>query len=79
MNRSAKEACLSKLILFGERSLRHVPWNYAEHFHTERNHQGKGNMILFPSPEDRTAERSGKVSSRECLGGLLEFYRRDAA
>ena len=37
-NRSVKEECLSKLILFGERSLRHVVWNYVEHFYTERNH-----------------------------------------
>ena len=74
-----KEECLSKLILFGERSLRHVLWNYAEHFHTERNHQGKGNVILFPVSEDRIGERSGELSTRERLGGLLKFYHREAA
>ena len=78
-NRSVKEECLSKLILFGEGSLRHVLWNYAEHFHTERNHQGKGNVILFPVSEDRIGERSGELSTRERLGGLLKFYHREAA
>jgi hypothetical protein len=36
-----KEECLSKMILFGEASLRQVLSNYVEHFHSERNHQGK--------------------------------------
>ena len=46
--RSVKEECLSKVILFGERSLRQALSNYVDHFHAERNHQGKGNVLLFP-------------------------------
>ena len=46
--RSIKEECLSKLILFGETSLRRVVSEYLEHYHQERNHQGKGNLLLFP-------------------------------
>ena len=41
---------LSKVILFGASSLRHCLENYVNHFHAERNHQGKGNVILFPAP-----------------------------
>ena len=40
--RSVKEECLSKVILFGERSLRRALNEYVEHYHAERNHQGKG-------------------------------------
>ena len=40
--RSVKEECLSKVVLFGERSLRRALSEYVEHFHAERNHQGKG-------------------------------------
>jgi putative transposase len=47
--RSVKEEALSRLILFGERSLRHVLTEYLTHYHEERPHQGKGNVILFPS------------------------------
>ena len=36
------------MILFGERSLRRALSEYVEHFHAERNHQGKGNVLLFP-------------------------------
>ena len=39
--RSIKEECLSKLILFGETSLRRVVSEYLQHYHQERNHQGK--------------------------------------
>src|SRR5437870_8532997 len=46
--RSVEEECLSKVILFGERSLRRALSEYVEHFHAERNHQGKGNILLFP-------------------------------
>jgi len=39
---------LSKVILFGERSLRRALSEYVEHFHADRNHQGNGNVLLFP-------------------------------
>lgn len=78
-HRSVKEECLSKMILFGEASLRQALSNYVSHFHGERNHQGKGNVILFPRPEDRIGESSGQIQTRERLGGLLKFYYREAA
>jgi putative transposase len=75
--RSVKEECLSKVILFGERSLRRALSQYVEHFHAERNHQGKGNVLLFPRATDRG--REGPVRCRERLGGLLRYYHREAA
>ena len=68
---------LSKVILFGERSLRRALSNYVDHFHGERNHQGKGNVLLFPRVNDR--QREGPVRCRERLGGLLRYYHREAA
>ena len=75
--RSVKEECLSKVILFGERSLRRALSDYVDHFHAERNHQGKGNVLLFPRNTDR--HREGPVRCRERLGGLLRCYDREAA
>ena len=75
--RSVREECLSKVILFGERSLRRALSNYVDHFQTERNHQGKGNILLFPRTTDR--HREGPVRCRERLGGLLRYYHREAA
>ena len=60
--RSVKEECLSKVILFGERSLRRALGEYVEHYHAERNHQGKRNLLLFP--RDRTGDREGPVQCR---------------
>ena len=55
------------MILFGERSLRRALSEYVDHFHAERNHQGKGNVLLFPLATDR--QREGPVQCRERLGG----------
>ncbi len=52
--------------------------NYVLHYHQERNHQGRGNMILLPSPGDRIGAREGEIVRRERLGGLLSFYHRRA-
>ncbi len=43
--RSVKEECLSRLILFGESSLRRALQQYIVHYHEERNHQGKDNRV----------------------------------
>ena len=74
--RSVKEECLSKLILFGEESLHRALHEFIAHFHSERNHQGKGNVLLFPSPPTTTPRQN--VRCRERLGGLLRYYARAA-
>jgi hypothetical protein len=50
--------CLSKVILFGERSLRRALSEYVEHYHAERNHQGKDNVLLFPPRYKRPPHRT---------------------
>ena len=72
-----KEECLSKVILFGERSLRRALSEYVEHYHTERNHQGRENVLLFP--RDADAHREAPVRCRQRLGGLLRYYHQAAA
>jgi transposase InsO family protein len=72
--RSVKQECLSKLILFGENSLQRALSEFIVHFHSERNHQGKGNVLLFPAPEEESHRR--RVRCRERLGGLLRYYCR---
>jgi len=77
--RSVKEECLSKLILFGEVSLRRALREYVTHHHTERNHQGKGNVLLFPTGKKAMNHVDGSVDCKERLGGLLKYYHREAA
>jgi putative transposase len=67
-----------RLILFGERSLRYVLNEDITHYSTERPHQGKGNMVLMPSPPHH-GEGQGPIRCRERLGGLLKYYSQEAA
>jgi putative transposase len=76
--RSVKEECLARLILFGEAALCRTLNEYVEHYHHERNHQGKGNVLLFPAVS-QIPECKGPMQCRERLGGLLKYYTRDAA
>jgi putative transposase len=76
--RSVKEECLARLILFGEAALHHALREYMVHYHRERNHQGKDNVLLFPAIS-YTRERAGPVGCRERLGGLLKYYECEAA
>ena len=75
--RSIKSECLDRLVLFGEKSLRHVVAEYVAHYHRERNHQGIGNTIPFP--DRHVGMRKGTVAKSERLGGLLNYYYRQAA
>jgi len=74
-----KEEALSKLILFGEASLRRVLSEYLVHFHAERNHQGKDKVLLFPTATQAKIRVDGSVACKERLGGLLKYYHRDVA
>jgi putative transposase len=76
--RSVQDETLSRMILFGEASLRHVLNAYVDHDHQERNHQGKGNVLLFPSSSPAGGD-AGLIQGRERLGGLLKYYEREAA
>jgi putative transposase len=75
--RSVKDECLDQLILFGERSLHHALKEYLTHHQHERNPQGLDNIIPFP--DQRVGCQNGTIHKSERLGGLLNFYHRQAA
>ena len=77
--KSVKDECLSKLVLFGEASLRRALRNYLAHYHGERNHQGKDNVVLFPTMATNTYTAVRSVACHERLGGLLKYYYQEAA
>jgi len=76
---SIKTECLSKLIFFGEQSLRRALKEYVDHYHIERNHQGKGNVLLFPSQAYNSNKNKGPIMRRTRLDGMLNYYYRQAA
>lgn len=77
--RSVKQDCLSKLILFGEASLKRALQQYEMHYHEERNHQGKETKLLFPRQTQPASQAQGLVQCQERLGGLPNYYYREAA
>ncbi len=75
--RSIKDECLRRMIFIGQASLRRAVTEYMEHYHRERNHQGLENRLIH-SPADAAAN-DGEVHRHARLGGMLNFYGRQAA
>jgi hypothetical protein len=71
--RNAKEECLSRLVLFGEEGLLRTLNEFVAHYHEERNHQGKGNLLLFPSAELSSLAGSDAIECKQPLGGMLKY------
>jgi len=58
-------------------SLRRAVAEYMAHYHGERNHQGLNNRLIRRT---RTVvANDGVVARRPRLGGMLNFYYREAA
>ena len=74
--RTIKESCLERMILFGEGSLRKAVHEFVVHYHCERNHQGLGNRLIEEEPY---ANSMGAIQCRQRLGGMLNYYHRQAA
>ena len=75
--RSMKGKCLSRVVPLGEGPLRLLVGEYVDHDHRERNHQGLDNQLLQRPPPP--VSLAAHVQRRQRLGGLLNFYHREAA
>jgi transposase InsO family protein len=75
--RTIKESCLDRMILFGENSLRRSVHEFLSHYHRERNHQGLDNRLIIPDITPATDQ--GPIGRRQRLGGMLNYYYRQAA
>jgi hypothetical protein len=51
--------------------------DYIAHYHTERNHQGKNNLLLFHRISK--IDHGRPVRCRGRLGGLSPYYHQEAA
>jgi putative transposase len=75
--RTIKESCLERMILLGEHALRKTIQEFTAHYHFERNHQGLGNRLI--QPDSAHVGTTGELRRRERLGGMLNYYYREAA
>jgi putative transposase len=78
--KTVRTECLEHFVIFGERHLCVLLREFLEHYTAERYHQGLGRRLVRPAPsstDDNAA--SGTLRCRSRLGGLLNFYHREAA
>jgi putative transposase len=75
--RSTKEECLDRMIPYGEASFRRALREYVAHYHTELNHKRVGKQLLEPCATLKSTD--GPINCRERLGGMLDYYDREAA
>jgi transposase InsO family protein len=76
--RTIRSECLDHFVIVGERHLRHLLREFVAHYNTERYHQGLGGELINPS-EPVSNDNSTPIRCRTRLGGLLNFYHREAA
>ena len=74
--RSIREECLNRVIPLGEAHLRELIREYMAHYHEERPHQGLGGEFIQPAKD---CAANGPLVRRARLGGLLNYYYREAA
>ncbi len=77
--RSIKYECLRHFVFFGERHLRYVISEYIEHYLHERFHQGIDSKLIRPTVANDNAAANRPIKCRSRLGGLLNYYYREAA
>jgi hypothetical protein len=65
------------MIFFSEDALRNSIREFITHYHIERNHQGLENRLIVPLEMSNIG--TAVVKKRERIGGLLNYYYRDAA
>jgi hypothetical protein len=78
--KTIRTECLDPFVIFGERHLRHLLGEFCAHDHGERFHQGLGGQLITPpaSASNDNGTR-GAIHRRSRLGGLLNYYYREAA
>jgi putative transposase len=78
--RTVREECLNKFVIFGESHLRHLLSEFERHYNCERYHQGLGGKLLIAKVSVHNDNGGGGVINvRSRLGGILNFYHREAA
>jgi putative transposase len=75
---SVRRECTDRILITGERHLRHVLDVYTAHHNAGRSHQGDRMCLLAPDDKPNTIPFHAKIDGirrRQCLGGLLNEYR----
>jgi hypothetical protein len=78
--KTMRTECLDQFVIFGERHLRYLVGTFVDHYLTGRYHQGlSGQLIRPPLLAGNDNTELGPIRCQSQLGGLLNFYYREAA
>jgi putative transposase len=78
--KTVRRECLDHFVICGERHLRHLIEEFMRHYLTERHHQGIGSQFVRPQPSPSNDNAAlDVIGCRSRLGGLLNYYCREAA
>ena len=72
----AKSECLARMVLLRDSHLQAAVRAFIDHYHEERPHHRLDNELIAPAT---AMIGTGPITCRQCLGGLLKFYDREAA
>jgi hypothetical protein len=71
---TARTELTDRMLIFGERQLRHLLDAYARHYNGQRPHRGR--QLQPPRPDHPIPDQPARrITSRAVLGGLLHEYR----
>jgi hypothetical protein len=78
--RTVRTECLDLFVIFGERHLLVLLREFVAHYHGERFHQGlRGRLVVPKVGSENDNAVTDTVQRRSRLGGLLNYYHREAA
>ena len=69
--RTIKSESVNRMLIFGEKHLRHIVSEYVDYYNHSRPHQSLDQDMIEPLPQGE-----GEIECHEHLGGLLKSYRR---
>jgi len=72
---SVRREALDYFLIFSEKQLKKILWNYISYYNQNRPHQG----IEQQSPLGYEPKTEGKIRSKTVLGGLWRHYYRETA
>ena len=72
-----RRECLDHVLILGERHLRKILAEYAQHYNGHRPHQGLQQEPPLHQP-GRVVDITARIEHRRVVGGLINEYRRAA-
>ena len=75
--RTIRQGCLDRMVFFGVNALRRAVEEFVIHYNQERNHQGLADQLIRREVPGFSV--GGNICQRKRLGGLLNYYFREAA